>query len=100
MEFKQPKGPFCQSCSMPMEKPEDFGTDENGFRVNNYCRFCFKNGEFINPDITLGQMTEIVVKNMIEKMNKPEDRARQITQSILPKLVRWKKQNKNIKNEK
>lgn len=87
--MERPKGPFCQSCSMPMEKPEDFGTDESGDRTNNYCHYCFQNGEFTNPDITLGQMTEIVVKNMIEKMKIPEDQARQITQSFLPKFVRW-----------
>lgn len=88
--MEQSKGPFCQSCSMPMEKPEDFGTDENGNKVNNYCSYCFQNGEFTHPDVTLGQMTEIVVKNMTEKMNIPEDQARQITQSFLPKLVRWR----------
>lgn len=27
-------GPFCQSCGMPMVKPED------------YCNHCFQNGEF------------------------------------------------------
>lgn len=90
MEMEMSKGPFCQSCSMPMEKPEDFGTDENGNRVNNYCKYCFQNGEFTNPDITLGQMTEIVVGNMVEKMDVQEDKARKITRSILPKLVRWK----------
>lgn len=88
--MEQSKGPFCQSCSVPMGKPEDFGTDENGSRVNNYCNYCFQNGEFTHPDITLGQMTEIVVKNMTETMNIPEDQARQITQSFLPKLVRWR----------
>lgn len=84
------KQTICQSCSMPMGKPEDFGTDERGHRVNNYCHFCFQNGEFTNPEITLGEMTEIVVKNMIEKMDIPEDKAKQMVNSILPKLVRWR----------
>ena len=88
--MESPKGPFCQSCSMPMEKPEDFGTDDEGNRVNNYCHYCYQSGEFTNPDITLGQMTEIVVKNMVEEMKIPEDHARQIAQSFLPKLVRWR----------
>lgn len=86
-----PKGPFCQSCSMPMEKPEDFGTDECGYKVNNYCRHCFQNGEFTHPDITLGQMTDIVVKHMVENMDVSEEQARQMTESFLPKLVRWRK---------
>lgn len=88
--METPKGPFCQSCSMPMEKPENFGTDEKGFKVNNYCHYCFQNGEFTHPDITLGQMTDIVVKNMTEHNNISEKQAKQITQSFLPKLLRWK----------
>jgi len=93
--MNEPKGPFCQSCSMPMLKPEDFGTDERGNRVNNYCHFCFQKGEFTNPDITLGQMTEIVVKNMVEELKMSEDDARKITESFLPKLVRWKEKESN-----
>jgi hypothetical protein len=26
MPAPQPKGPFCQSCGMPLESTEDFGT--------------------------------------------------------------------------
>jgi hypothetical protein len=88
--MEKSKGPFCQSCSMPMEKPEDFGTDENGNRVNSYCHYCYQNGEFTHPDITLGQMTEIVVEHLTRQEGITEDQARQITQSFLPKLLRWK----------
>lgn len=35
MEFEQPKGPFCQSCGMPMENEEVFGTNANGVRIRN-----------------------------------------------------------------
>jgi hypothetical protein len=43
---EQPKGPFCQSCSMPLEKPDDFGTGAEGFRVNDYCHYCFDKSAF------------------------------------------------------
>ena len=36
MEPKEPKGPICQSCVMPMEKPEDFGTEADGSRNEEY----------------------------------------------------------------
>jgi hypothetical protein len=42
MLSQQSEGPFCQSCGMPLEKPEDFGTGANGFRINDYCIFVFK----------------------------------------------------------
>ena len=33
---------FCQSCGMPMEKPEDFGTSNDGGRNEEYCCYCYK----------------------------------------------------------
>ena len=30
MQLKQRQGLFCQSCSMPMERPESFGTNAAG----------------------------------------------------------------------
>ena len=39
---ERPNGPFCQSCGMPLVKPEDFGTAADGFRINDYCHFCFE----------------------------------------------------------
>ena len=41
----------CQSCGMPLEKPDDFGTEANGFRINDYCHYCFQNGTFTEPNI-------------------------------------------------
>lgn len=85
------KGPFCQSCSMPMLKPKDFGTDEKGFKINDYCHFCFENGKFTNPDTTLGQMIKLSADFMVKKANMPESQARQIASSFIPTLKRWRK---------
>lgn len=30
MSTQSEPGPFCQSCAMPMTRPEDFGTEETG----------------------------------------------------------------------
>ena len=37
---------FCQSCGMPMEKDGDFGTNSDGGRNEDYCCYCYKEGEF------------------------------------------------------
>lgn len=58
MTTPQPQGPFCQSCAMPMEKPEDFGTSADGNRNEEYCRYCYQSGKFTDPDITREQMIE------------------------------------------
>jgi hypothetical protein len=36
----EPSGPVCQSCGMPMEKSEDFGTNAGGGKNKDYCHEC------------------------------------------------------------
>lgn len=84
-----PKGPFCQSCGMPMEKPDDFGSNADGLKINDYCHFCFENGAFTAPDITLEQMIERVAGIMVTKMNMPEAQTKAMANQFIPKLKRW-----------
>jgi len=74
--------PICQSCGMPMMKPEDFGNEE-------YCCHCFKDGKFTLPDITLEQMIERLIP-FASQMGMTEDEARNMAHENLPKLKRWK----------
>ncbi len=37
---------FCQSCYMPVTKPEDFGTKADGSPSVDYCYHCYSNGAF------------------------------------------------------
>lgn len=85
----QLKGPFCQSCGMPMEKPEDFGTNADGFRNNDYCRYCLKEGCFTETHITMQQMIDKVA-GMASKMNMSEAQAREMATGFIPKLKRWR----------
>ena len=82
-------GPFCQSCGMPLHKPEDFGTSAEGFRVNDYCAFCFGDGVFTEPSLTMRQMMEKCVPFMAEA-GIPEVQARGLMEAIMPKLKRWR----------
>lgn len=82
-----PGVPFCQSCSMPMAKPEDFGTNADGSLNAEYCHYCYKDGQFISPDATLDQMIEISTGAM-RKMHMPEALIEQ-TRKFIPTLKRW-----------
>ena len=64
MPPQEPSGPFCQSCSLPLTKPEDFGTDQAGYRVNDFCRHCYVNGAFTEPQMTMDGMVERCVRVM------------------------------------
>jgi len=87
---QEPKGPFCQSCSMPMEKPEDFGTDQAGYRVNDFCRHCFVDGAFTEPDISMEAMLDRCVSVMAQRGIMPAAQAHALMVDVLPRLKRWR----------
>ncbi|MFH1703090.1 MAG: zinc ribbon domain-containing protein [Nitrospirota bacterium] len=84
---------ICQSCGMPMEKIEDFGTNADGSRNEDYCCFCFKNGDFTNPNLTIDQMIDKLI-GFADKMGMTQAQAREMAQAaVIPKLKRWQKRN-------
>ena len=89
MPVQEPKGPFCQSCGMPLEKPDDFGTDQAGYRVNDFCHYCFANGAFTDPKISMEAMLETCVSAMTRMGAMPEGQARIMMTDVLPRLKRW-----------
>ena len=81
---------ICQSCSMPMRKEEDFGTNADGSKNKDYCHYCFLNGKFTDEGITMEQKIEKMV-SFAKEMKIPEENARKLAETILPTLKRWKK---------
>lgn len=88
MQTQQSMGPFCQSCGMPLQHPEDFGTAKGGVRINDYCHFCFSDGAFTNPVITLPAMMELCTGILVQR-GMPHVQARALMRDTLPKLKRW-----------
>ncbi len=82
--------PFCQSCSMPMMEPEDFGTNADGSQNDQYCHHCFENGRFTDPHITMEGMIEKCTA-LMKQMHVPEAEIEQ-TRVFIPMLKRWKTQ--------
>jgi hypothetical protein len=68
-----------------------YGTSVDGGTTPEYCRFCFQNGAFVNPNQTLEEMIESSVQNMTQELKMPEDKARELAQSVIPTLKRWNK---------
>ena len=86
----QAQGPFCQSCSMPMETPEMFGTNADGSKSEEYCTYCFQGGAFTEPDISMQEMINKCVTIMNQLKIMPEDQARDLMEKTIPLLKRWK----------
>lgn len=77
----------CQSCSMPIDKPEFQGTEKDGSKSKEYCVYCYRDGAFINPNITLAEMKELV-KSEMEK-RRIEQPLINMAVNSLPYLKRW-----------
>ncbi len=85
---------FCQSCGMPMEQAEQFGTNEDGSKNQDYCCYCCQNGAFTAPDFTMEDMIQFNLK-FNEENGHPlgtGEQARQMMEQWFPTLKRWKKQ--------
>lgn len=85
---------YCQSCGMPMQTSELFGTDENGSVNQDYCCYCYKDGSFVQ-DCTMEGMIEHCVQYLDEfngACNTHFSKEEAIAQmnKYFPSLKRWK----------
>jgi len=80
----------CQSCGMPLSADfGNLGTNADGTKTDEYCSFCFQNGEFAAPNQTLEEMINSSIENMTEDLNMPPEKAAELANSFIPKLRRW-----------
>jgi hypothetical protein len=80
----------CQSCGMPLKRdPKGGGTNADGSPSAMYCSFCYELGAFLNPEIGLQEMQELV-RGRLREMGFPRILAGFFVRRI-PKLERWKR---------
>ena len=79
----------CQSCGMPLSKDEKGGgTEADRSKSIKYCSYCYEQGNFTKPDISMEEM-KTLVKGKMKEMGFPRFIAGFFTKRI-PKLERWK----------
>lgn len=80
----------CQSCGMPLSKDfGNLGTNSDGSNTEEFCVFCFKSGEFTNPNQTLAEMIQSSIENMTADLQMPLEQATTLANSFIPTLKRW-----------
>lgn len=83
---------YCQSCGMPMDKEELFGSNQDGSKNEDYCVYCYKSGSF-TEDVTMQEMIEISLMHMKELFEDDENynaqEAEAQMQKFFPTLKRW-----------
>jgi hypothetical protein len=70
-----------------MDSHELYGTDAQGAADEEYCTYCFQDGAFTSPDLTLDEM----IAKIVQVTGKPltaEEKAN--SRTYLSTLKRWK----------
>ena len=79
---------ICQSCSMPLTKNEEFGTNKGGGKNEDYCIYCYKDGEFID-NVSMEEYIEMNVP-FAEQANMTQEQMREHCEKVFPTLMRWR----------
>ena len=82
---------YCQRCAMKMEKPEDFGTNADGSKNEEYCCYCYENGAFCYPKATMEEVIESCIEHVVPDIFPDEAAARKALTEHFPTLKCWKK---------
>jgi len=72
---------------MPIDGTELAGTERDGSKSNEYCKYCYQQGKFTDPDMTWDEMRKNVIEQM-EKEKVPEDMI-ETAVGRLQHLKRW-----------
>jgi len=74
---------------MPLSSLELLGTQKDGSPKKIYCKYCYENGHFTNPQVTLEEM-QTRIKSKMQEMEIDADTI-VVAISSLPNLKRWRK---------
>ncbi len=81
---------LCQSCGMPMENPDLYGTNADDTKNEDYCHYCFINGSFSKEE-TMEEMIESCIPFVSKGNPWPDEKtARNAMLEMFPQLKRWK----------
>ena len=80
---------ICQSCATLIRRPEEFGTDADGRCIGAYCLRCYRDGRFVEPNLTQREMIHRVAEEMRVGGLSEYSATREIA-SAIAKLGRWR----------
>ncbi len=74
----------CQSCSMPMTKTEDFGTEADGNPSRGYCCSCYSDGA-LREGVTIDELTIDIQKLVDIEAAHPD----LLSTPLLKRITEW-----------
>jgi hypothetical protein len=74
---------------MPLDDEKLYGTNADGTKNEDYCIYCYKDGEFTS-NISMDEMMNFCIDKMIEvHPDIAKEQASAMMNEIFPKLKRW-----------
>jgi Putative zinc ribbon domain len=67
----------------------NLGTERDGSPSGEYCSFCYRNGAFTLPGLTVGDMIRLSIDNMTGDLGMPLEEASEVANRVIPSLRRW-----------
>ena len=78
---------ICQSCGMPIITDKQLGTNRDGSRNNDYCIYCYKDGEFIDK-VSMEEYIEMC-SQYGEQAGMTNEEMKKHCEKLFPTLKRW-----------
>lgn len=79
----------CQSCGMPITANDQLGTNADGSINNDYCKYCYENGEFIDK-VSMEEYIDMC-SQYGEQAGMTNEEMRKLCTELFPTLKRWQK---------
>ena len=79
---------ICQSCGMPITSDEQLGLNKDESINKDYCKYCYKDGEFIDK-VTMEEYIDMCSKYGSQAGMTNEEMKEHCTK-LFPTLKRWK----------
>lgn len=79
---------ICQSCAMPLESDDQLGTEKDGSINQDYCKYCYKDGEFVDK-VSMEEYIEMC-SQFGEQAGMTNEQMREYCKQVFPTLKRWK----------
>lgn len=83
---------ICQSCTYPLRKMDELGTNKDGTINPDYCIYCLKDGVWVDPNLTVQGVIDYTIP-FITSPSVSKEQARKQLSVLVPTLKRWRDQN-------
>ena len=79
---------ICQSWGMPITLDEQLGTNKDGSINQDYCKYCYQDGEFIDK-VSMQEYIEMCSKYG-SQAGMTNEEMKENCEKLFPTLKRWK----------